>query len=271
MSTFSVRLQELRQEYYKLRSICKDKNVEKLVDEIRNKNQSRNSAYLNSLTASTILQAISYYGDSEASMSEFEITDEEKLLLIYCIFHNHAWKSFVRMYHTVEKDGSGGADYSQNRLLKECSTLLSSSTKRADRSFYRKTYDELETIRNGLEDLQSLIRSNIAYLEEKKALMDKIDRKRDNEIISKYFITSVTFESSANFHFRYKCPVSLSNCLEPIMGSSNIDYTPLRTIIAQIFEIPKPVVKKKQKVKKNEIEGNPVSTLSKGNACYVNR
>ena len=95
MSTFSVRLQELRQQYVILRSICKDKNIEKLVDDIRNKNQSRNSAYLNSLTASTILQAISYYGDSEASMSEFEITDEEKLLLIYCIFHNNAYLEIV--------------------------------------------------------------------------------------------------------------------------------------------------------------------------------
>jgi hypothetical protein len=138
MSTLIAKLQELRENYNKLRSIFLDKNLEKLFQDIRYKDQSKNSAFLTSLTASSILKAISYYGDKEAPMSEFEITDEEKLLLIYCIFHNHAWKSFVRMYHTEERDGTGGANYSQNPLAVEIGTMLRQSRKLRDRAFYQK-------------------------------------------------------------------------------------------------------------------------------------
>ncbi len=239
MSTLSVKFQELRENYNKLRSICLDKNLEKLFQDIRYNDQSKNSAFLTSLTASSILKAISYYGDKQAPMSEFEITDEEKLLLIYCIFHNHAWKSFVRMYHTVERDKTGGANYSQNPLAIEIGTMIKMSKKRSDRTFYEKMYDELEAIRTGLESLQDVIRSQIAILEEKKALKEKIDRTRSSEIISQYFVRSVTFERSTVFRFLYKCPVSCSNCLVPTLGASNINYERLRQIIAQIFKIPK--------------------------------
>jgi hypothetical protein len=261
MSTLIVKLQELRENYNKLRSIFLDKNLEKLFQDIRYKDQSKNSAFLTSLTASSILKAISYYGEKEIPMSDFEITDEEKLLLIYCIFHNHAWKSFVRMYHTEEKDGTGGANYSQNPLAIEIGTMLKGSLKRSDRTFYEKMYDELEAIRTGLESFQNKLRSQIKTLEEKKALMEKIDRTRSSEIISKYFVRSVTFERSTDFRFLYKCPVSRSNCLVPTLGASNINYEPLRQIIAQIFKIPK---KKNPIVQTNKIQGNNVPALPKG-------
>ena len=268
MSTLSVKLQELRENYDKLRSIFLDKNLEKLFLDIRYNNQSKNSVFLTSLTASSILKAISYYGDKEAPMSEFEITDGEKLLLIYCIFHNHAWKSFVRMYHSVERGGTGGANYSQNPLAIEIGTMIKMSKKRKDRTFYEKMYDELEAIRTGLESFEASIKSQIAILEEKKALMEKIDRTRKSEIISRYFVQSVTFERSTVFRFLYKCPVSRLNCLVPTVGASNIDYEPLRQIIAQIFKTPKTVSKKKPIVQTNKIQCNTVPALSKGKYVF---
>ena len=168
------------------------------------------------------------------------------------------------MYHTVEKGGTGGANYSQNPLAIEIGTMIKVSKKRSDRLFYEKMYDDLEIIRTGLEGLQDSIRSKIAILEEKKPLLEKIVRQRHTEIISQYFVLSVTFESCTNFPFCYKCPISRSNSLLPIVGASNINYEQLRQIIAQIFKIPKPVLKKKPFVETNKIKDNTVLALSKG-------
>jgi len=241
MPTFAENLQALRENYSRLKDLIVNENIDKLVTAVRKNIQTAiNHEYLNSLTASTILQNISFYASNEKSNRNSEISNKEKLLLVFSLHHNYAWRLFVELYHSEEEDKTGGLAYSQNPLITECAKML----KRKDitakmKKSLKLIFDEIEVIRDGLDDLKIKITENVESLKDHS----QIARELYRDIIGRMYIQSVIFDNE-EFLFKYKGPFSL-NRLPPETGATLIDYVPLREIIDNIFKIKKSSKKQK--------------------------
>ena len=241
MSTFQGQVKEFKENSVKFDNICSNKNFAHLINELMTKKQSIKSEFLDSLTAKTILTEITFYGNKNSSKDEYDITNLEKLLLIFCIYHNFAWRKFVQLYQGEEKDGTGGHSYSQFNLVPECNTLLKSSAKiPVEHKRVDVLMSELESISERIDDLRKKLRSNVDLLDSKSILKSKIGRKdaKSTDIITRYYINSVRFESGQILVFKYKCPDTRENCLKPNAGADHIKITPLLDMIKIIFQNP---------------------------------
>ena len=238
MSTLPGRVKEFKENFDKFQKICNDENFEDLVGELLKKKQFIKSKFLDSLTAKTILNEITFYANKDSSKIDYDITNRDKLLLIFCLYHNCAWRKWVQLY---QRGDEGGASYSQCVLLLAFTDLLNAEKKRPAQIKLDVQISELETDRDIIHDLQKKLQSFVHELEERKDLKSKIVRPRDKataDYVSRYFIQSVIFESGQKFQFNYKCSDTMKNCLKPNEGANYIKIQPLREIIKTIFEIP---------------------------------
>jgi hypothetical protein len=239
MSTLQGRVKEFKENFDIFEKICMDENFEDLVDELLKKQQFIKSKFLDSLTAKTILSEITFYGNKDSSKIEYDITNRDKLLLIFCLYHNWAWRKFVQLYQRYEE---GGASYSQCALLLELTKLLNAEKSRPAQRRLDIQISVLETDRDRIDDLRKKkLQSFVDELDTRKALKSKIVRTREPglaDYIARYYIKSVIFESGQVFEFNYKCPDTRKNCIKPNEGANNIKPSPLREIIKTIFEIP---------------------------------
>jgi hypothetical protein len=238
MSTLPGRVKEFKENFDRFQKICNDENFEDLVDELLKKKQFIKSKFLDSLTAKTILNEITFYGNKDSSKIDYDITNRDKLLLIFCLYHNWAWRKFVQIYQRADE---GGASYSQCVLLLAFTELLNAEKKRPAQVKLDVQISEFETDRDLIYDLQKKLQSFVDELDERKALKSKIVRPRDKgtaDYVTRYFIKSVIFESGQEFKFNYKCPDTRNNCIKPNEGANNIKLQPLSQIIKTIFEIP---------------------------------
>ena len=240
MSTFLGLVKEFKDNSVKFDNICSNKNFAHLINELMTKKQSIKSEFLDSLTAKKILTEITFYGNKNSSKDEYDITNLEKLLLIFCLYHNFAWRKFVQLYQAAIEGGTGGRSYSQFYLVPECNKKLKSSAKiPVEHKRFDVLMSELDSISERIDDLRKKLRSNVDLLESKSILRSKIGLDPPStDLITRYYIHSVRFESGQILVFKYKCPDTKQNCLKPNAGADHIKLTPLLDMIKIIFQNP---------------------------------
>ena len=125
---FQNGLTELEENFVLFEDVCLDGNFTKLVDEVNKKGQStiQYPDYLDSLTVKAILKDISFYGKKELTKFDFtNITNKEKLLLLYGLYHNYCWKMFDKLYNPRQEGNTGGDQSLSLKSIRQyrCSTI----------------------------------------------------------------------------------------------------------------------------------------------------
>ena len=229
--------------------VCLDLNFTKLVDEVKNKGPStiQHPDFIDSLTVKAICKDISFYGRKQLKRFEStNITNKEKLLLLYGLYHNYCWKMFDKLYNPVQERSRAGGDlHSQHQLMKKCTEFLD----RINKTLYERYLSQIETIRDRLHEFKEVFRESSKTLFEDGAL-SKMARVVSNDHFDNKYFQSLKFDNNTEFIFKYKSALEGENDKSPMDAAHLININSLRNIIDTIFKIPK-----KGRLKKNSEKG----------------
>jgi len=229
--------------------VCSDLNFTKLVVELKNKGRRstiQHPDFIDSLTVKAICKDTSFYGRKQKTRYEStNITNKEKLLLLYGLYHNYCWKMFDKLYNPVqERSRAGGDRHSQHQLMKQCTDL-----NRTNKTLYERHLSEIETIRDRLHEFKEVFRESSKTLFEDGAL-SKMARVVSNDNFDNKYFQSLAFDNNSEFFFKYKSELEEKNDKSPMDAAHLININSLRNIIDTIFKIPK-----KGRLKKNRDKG----------------
>ena len=165
-NSFSI----LHNNFVLFEDVCSDLNFTKLVVELKNKGRRstiQHPDFIDSLTVKAICKDTSFYGRKQKTRYEStNITNKEKILLLYGLYHNYCWKMFDKLYNPVQERSRAGGDWhSQHQLMKQCTDL-----NRTNKTLYERYLSQIETIRDRLHEFKEVFRESSKTLFEDGAL-----------------------------------------------------------------------------------------------------
>jgi len=241
--------------------VCLDLNFTKLVDEVKNKGPStiQHPDFIDSLTVKAICKDISFYGRKQLKRFEStNITNKEKLLLLYGLYHNYCWKMYDKLYSPVQERSRAGGDlHSQHRLMIQCTDYLDRNRNKDYKIVYERYLSGIETIRDRLHEFKEVFRETSKTLYDDGALYKMTRVVSEDHFNNKYF-QSLKFDNNTEFIFKYYSNFEGMNDKSPMDAAHSINIKSLRNIIDTIFKIPR-----KGRLKKNSDKGKLFRLLLK--------
>ena len=253
---FLFALSRLEDNFVLFEDVYSDLNFTKLVDEVKNKGPPtiQYPDFLDSLTVKAICKDTSFYGRKQLTRHESSnITNKEKLLLLYGLYHNYCWKMYDKLYNPVQEGSRAGGDsHSQNPLMLQCTEFLDRNRNKSSKIVYEKFLSRIEIIRDRLFEFKE------AFRESSKTLYENGDLRKMTRVVSedhfnnKYF-QSLAFDNNSEFIFKYYSDFEDKNDKSPMDAADSINIKSLRNIIDTIFKIPK-----RGRLKKNSDKGKTI-------------
>lgn len=258
---FQNSISRLEENFVLFEDVCLDLNFTKLVDEVNNKGPStiQRPDFLDSLTVKAICKDTSFYGRKQKTRYEStNITNKEKLLLLYGLYHNYCWKMFDKLYNPVQERSRAGGDlHSQHQLMIQCTEFLDRTRNKTNTEVYEGFHNRIETIRDRLHEFKEAFRESSKMLYENGALRKMTRVVSEDHFKNKYF-QSLAFDNNSEFIFKYKSDFEDKNDKSPMDAAHLININSLRNIIDTIFKIPK-----RGRLKKNSDKGKLLRLLLK--------